>query len=193
MLVEKRVPPVLLLTVSTRLQGETTQNNMEIPTVQERVICFGNIPRFKLWSGSTQFAGRDQWSRGSREKQAIHHVFLRTSLHVAQLLPLFSVCHTLDSARLLTTPDDSSTSPLSQLKTFAHAISQQIHMSVKNFTWYRSCAASWDALVKMASLYNIDTDGAYDGLQRNLEDFQFVCSRCHSWLGSQQKSATPPR
>ena len=131
MLVEKRVPPVLLLTVSTRLQDETTQNNMEIPTVQERVICFGNIPRFKLWSGSTQFAGRDQWSRGSREKQAIRHVFLCTSLHVAQLDPL-SVFVTLpDSARLLTTPDDSSASPLSQLKTFAHSISQQIHMSVE--------------------------------------------------------------
>ena len=46
-------------------------------------------------------------------------------------------------------------------------------MSVTNFTWYRSCADSWDALVKMASLNNIATDGAYDGQQRSLEDFHF--------------------
>ena len=46
-----------------------------------------------------------------------------------------SVCHSLVSgARLLTDPDVSSTSALSQLKTFAHRISQQNHTSMKDFT-----------------------------------------------------------
>ena len=58
---------------------------------------------------------------------AIHLVFLRTSLHVAQLVPL-SVFVTLDSARLLTH------SPFATLKTFAHPTNQQIHISMKNFT-----------------------------------------------------------
>ena len=38
---------------------------------------------------------------------------------------------------------------------------------------YQSCADSWDTLVNMASLYNINHDGAHDGQQRTLEDFQF--------------------
>ena len=195
MLVEKCVLPVLLLTVSTRLrivsQGKTTQNIVEIPTVQERVISFGYIPRLRLWNGSTQFAGRDLWSRVSCEQQIILcFCVLPCTLHSLSRCQCLS--HS-DSARLLTHPDDSSTSTLSQQKTFAHPISQQIHMSVTNFTWYRSCADSWDALVKMASLNNIDTDGPYDGQQRSLNSTLRMCSRCHSWLGSQQKSATPPR
>ena len=44
---------------------------------------------------------------------------------------------------------------------------------MKSFTWWRSCADSWDALVNMASLHNVNLDGAYDGQQRSLEDFQF--------------------
>ena len=63
---------------------------------------------------------------------AIHLLFLRTSLHVAQPV-LFSVfCQTPVSARLLTYLDDSSTSASSQITTFAHPISQQIHMTMKN-------------------------------------------------------------
>ena len=42
--------------------------------------------------------------------------------------PVVSGCHLLDSARLLTHPDDQFNSALSQLKTFAHLISQSIHI-----------------------------------------------------------------
>ena len=43
--------------------------------------------------------------------------------------PVVSVCHSLDSARLLTHPDDPFNSALSQLKPFAHPISQSIHIA----------------------------------------------------------------
>ena len=62
--------------------------------------------------------------------------------------------------------------PFSLLRTFAHHISQQIY-TMTNFTAKWSCADSWDALVNMASLYNINHDGAFDGPHRGLEDFQF--------------------
>ena len=78
------------------------QNIVEIPNVQELVICFGNFLTFGSTPNSQVFL-----------RAAMRLVFLRTSLHVAQLVPL-SVCVTLDSARLLTRPDDSSTSALSQ-------------------------------------------------------------------------------
>ena len=31
----------------------------------------------------------------------------------------------------------------------------------------------WNALVSMTNFYNINPDGAYDGKQQSLEDFQF--------------------
>ena len=56
-LVEKGALSMLLLTDSTRLAtfepGETTQNIVEIPTVQELLICFGNFLKSRFWSGST--------------------------------------------------------------------------------------------------------------------------------------------
>ena len=91
------------------------------------------------------------------------------ALQFAQFVPL-SVLVSVDSARMLTQFDDSSSSVISRLKTFAH---QQIHISMKNFTWWRSCADPWNAWVNMTSLYNFSLDGAYDGQQRSLEDFQF--------------------
>ena len=55
MLVEKRALSMLLLTVPTRLlvlsQARRHQNIVEVPTVQELVICFGNFLKFRLWSG----------------------------------------------------------------------------------------------------------------------------------------------
>ena len=44
---------------------------------------------------------------------------------------------------------------------------------MKNFQWWRSCAHLWNALANMTSLYDINPDGAYDGQQRSIEDFQF--------------------
>ena len=44
---------------------------------------------------------------------------------------------------------------------------------MKHFTWERSSADSWNARANMTSLYNINPDGAYDGQQRSLDDFQF--------------------
>ena len=57
---------------------------------------------------------------------------LRISLHVAQLVPL-SVLVSVDNARMLTYPDDSSASAISRLKMFA-PINQQIHISMKKCT-----------------------------------------------------------
>ena len=37
----------------------------------------------------------------------------------------------------------------------------------------QSCADSWDTLVNMASLYNVNHDSAYAVQQRSLGDFQF--------------------
>ena len=40
-------------------------------------------------------------------------------------------------------------------------------------TWKRSCADSGNELANTTSLHNINPDGAFDGTQRSLEDFQF--------------------
>ena len=56
----------------------------------------------------------------------------------------------------------------------------------------RSSADSWDALVNIASLYNINHDGAYDGQQRSLEDFLFDLENVLTMSQRQQKSATQP-
>ena len=80
----------------------------------------------------TKFAGQDLWRRLSCEQQFVLFS-LRISLHVAQLVPL-SLFVSVDSARMLTHPDDSSSSALSRLKTFANPISQQVHISMINFT-----------------------------------------------------------
>ena len=58
---------------------------------------------------------------------------LRIFLHVAQLVPL-NVLVSVDNARMLTHPDDSASSALSRLKTFAQPFRQQIHTSRTNFT-----------------------------------------------------------
>ena len=95
--------------------GETTQNIVEIPTVQDLVICFGNFLSSKLWSGSTPIS--QVVTRGVE-----FHVNSKSSGVSAYFparctaCPVVSVCHTLVSAGLLTHPDDSSNSVLSQLK-----------------------------------------------------------------------------
>ena len=129
----------MLLTFSTRppdlKPGETTQNIVEIPTVQELVICFGNFQKSKLWSGSTT---NSQVATCGVE----FHVHTNASCFSAYFPArctasvVSCVCQTLVSARLLTYLEDSSTSTFSKLKTFAHHISKQIHKSMNNFTWY---------------------------------------------------------
>ena len=64
-------------------------------------------------------------------------VSLCISLHIAQLVPL-SVFVSVDNARMLTHPDDSSTSAFSRLISVAHSISQQIHISM---TFFSPCAS----------------------------------------------------
>ena len=99
--------------------GETTQNIVDIPTVQELAICLGNFLKSRLWLGSTP------------DSQVVtcgaeFHVNSNSSCVSAYFparctaCPAVSVCHTLVSARLLTHPDDSSTSALSQLKKHLH-------------------------------------------------------------------------
>ena len=119
MLVEKRALSMFLLTVSTLLPisepGEATQNIVDMPTVQELAICLGNFLTSRLWPGSTP---NSQVLTCGAE----FHVNSNSSCVSAYFLarctacPAVSVCHTLVSARLLTHPDDSSISALSQLK-----------------------------------------------------------------------------
>ena len=135
------------------------------------MFCFGNFLKSKLWSESTPYSQvvtcEVEFHVNSNSSCASAYFPARCTT-----CPVVWVCHTPLSARLLTHPDDSSTSALSQLKTFVHPISQQFRISMKKFTLWRSCADSWDAL-NTASLYNINRDGAHDGQQRSLEDFQF--------------------
>ena len=62
------------------------------------------------------------------------------------------------------------THPLQPFRNSKHLHIPSLNVNERNFTWQRSCADSWDAMVNMASLY---TDGAHDGQQRSLEDFHF--------------------
>ena len=92
--------PVLSVdnTLSVHVLAETTQNIVEIPTVQELMIG-QEIPEVQVVARiHTKFASQDLWRGVSCEQQFILF-FLRISLHVAQLVPLSS---------------------LSRLKTFAH-------------------------------------------------------------------------
>ena len=174
MLVEQRVlstQPLTMLNTSPNFEsGVTALNIVDIPTVQELVLDLSwNLPEVQVVERiRTQFTSRDMWRR-SFLRTAICVVFLRTPVHVAQLVPLL-VFVTLDSAQPLTHPDDSSTSALSQLKTVAHPTCQQILCKTLHGS---GCADSWDALANMASLYSINPESAYDGQQRDLEDFQF--------------------
>ena len=111
MLVEKRAWSMLLLTVSTRLPiFETTQKIVEIPTVQELVICSGNFLKSRLWSGSTtnsqvMTCGVDGFHVNSNSSCVSGCFPARCTACL-----VVGVCHTPVSARLLTHPDDSSTS-----------------------------------------------------------------------------------
>ena len=59
-------------------------------------------------------------------------MFQRTSVHMAQLVPML-VCVLLDSAHLLTHLDDSHTSACSPPTTFADLLGQRIRISSIKF------------------------------------------------------------
>ena len=67
---------------------ETTQNIVDIPTVRDFVICFGNIPRFSQWQESTPNLQVVTCVEQSFMRAAIHLVFLRISPHT-----LYSLSH----------------------------------------------------------------------------------------------------
>ena len=118
--------PFLLLenTFSDHVTVETTQSIVEIPTVQEEIPeiqVVGRFPRFRWWQGSKP----NSQVRACGEE---FHVNCN-SLCFSALFP--ARCTDCPLTHL----DDSSSSAISRLKTFAHSISQQIHTSVKNFTW----------------------------------------------------------
>ena len=118
MLVEKRTLSMLL---STRLPmlSQTRQNIVEIPAVQ-------NCLKSSLWSGSTS---NSQVVTCGVEFHANSNSSCVSAYFPARCTarPVACVCHTRVSARL-------STAALSQLKTFAHPISHQTHISLKNLT-----------------------------------------------------------
>ena len=83
-----------------------------------------------MWSGSTPN------SRVVTLEVEVHvniHSFCVSAYFPARgtACPVVSVCHTPVSARLLTHPDDSSTTALSHLQTVAHPITEQIYISME--------------------------------------------------------------
>ena len=130
MLVDERAFSLLLLTVSSPDfdTSETTQNIVEIPGVQELGICFGNFLTSRSWTGSTPSSqSRELWSGVSCEHQFILcFCILPCTLQGLSRRPCLShSSHTPVRARLMTHPDKSSASALSQITSFAHPISQR--------------------------------------------------------------------
>ena len=109
-------------------------------------------------------------------------MFLRTPVHVAQLVPLL-VFVTLDSAQPLTHPDDSSTSALSQLKTVAHPTSQQIRCKLCMVAAVLTRGTRWRTWpVSTAPILRVPTTDS-SGISRTFSSTVRMCSTCHSWLG----------
>ena len=137
MLVEKRVLSILLLTVSSRLpilSQTRRQRTWWNPNFARTGDPFWKHPEVQVVERiHTLFASGDLWSRVSSEQQLIWCFCVPPARCTA--CAGVSVRYTIDSTRLLTHPDDSSPSALSQLKTFAHPNSQQIRVSTKHFTW----------------------------------------------------------
>ena len=102
---------------------------------------------------------------------------------------LWSVLLSVDSARMLTHLDDSSSSALSRLKTFAHPISQQIQISMKNFTTEVRNTSNSEAVN-----FNVDVPRgvSYRGDRAEVDsEFRALSSRLRGSLSLSLESARP--